>query len=134
MNVSETHRLVVEPGEDFNFRFDASPHVNPGTQLAQRSLIIHAPTSASVPGAVSVLQVRPPKNSFLLRSTHLVLGRDGREVVQMIPFNAGANHASGFNNRSIGIDLQYPGELLEKGASFQLRAISARTNTSLPAG
>ena len=122
MKINEINRLVIEEGENFSFRFDPSPHVNPNAQLSQRALIIHAPSSASVSGAVSVLKTKPPKNSFLRRSTHLIIGRDGREIVQMIPFHTGANHAPGFNNKSIGIDLQYPGELVEKGFDFQLKS------------
>ncbi len=122
MNVNSINRLVIDEGENFNFRFDPSPNINPNVQSPQRTLVIHAPSNASVNGAVGTLKQKPPKNSFLLRSTHLVLGRDGREIVQMIPFQLGANHASGFNNKSIAIDLEYPGELVEKGFSFQLKS------------
>lgn len=134
MKINEIHRLVIEEGENFTFRFEFNPNVNPNAQLPQRSLIIHAPSSASVSGAVSHLVNRPPKNSFLPRSTHLILGRDGREVVQMIPFHIGANHASGFNNRSIAIDLQYPGELGEKGFNFQLKSNFAENAYILASG
>ncbi|HEY3476761.1 MAG TPA: N-acetylmuramoyl-L-alanine amidase, partial [Anaerolineales bacterium] len=134
MKINEMHRLEIEENEDFNVRFDASPHVNPNVQLPQRTLIIHAPSCATVNGAVSHLKQRPPKNSFLPRSTHLVLGRDGKEIVQMIPFHRGANHASGFNQRSIAIDLQYPGELVEKGLAFQLKSKFAENEYILASG
>ena len=134
MKINEMHRLEIEEGEDFNFRFDASPHENPNVQLPQRTLIIHAPNSATVNGAVSHLKQRPPKNSFLPRSTHLVLGRDGKEIVQMIPFHRGANHASGFNKSSIAIDLQYPGELVEKGLAFQMKSKFAESEYILASG
>ena len=122
MKINEKNRLLIEEGENFKFRFDPSPYANPNVQSAQRTLIIHAPSSASVNGAVSHLKQKPPKNSFLLRSTHLVLGKDGKEIVQMLPFQVGANHASGFNNKSIAIDLEYAGELVEKGLPFQLKS------------
>ncbi|HUF00541.1 MAG TPA: N-acetylmuramoyl-L-alanine amidase [Anaerolineales bacterium] len=137
MKVNELNRLTMEETEGdkiFRFRFDPSPHVNPNVQLPQRTLIIHAPSSASVSGAVSHLLQKPPKNSFLPRSTHLVLGRDGREIVQMLPFHRGANHASGFNNKSIAIDLQYPGELVEKGHSFHLKSSFAENEYILASG
>src|SRR5688572_26006324 len=122
MKVNEIHHLVIEEGEDFNFRFDASPNVSPKPQLPQRILIIHAPTSASVSGAASAYKQKPTKQGFLGNSMHLILGKDGREIVQMIPFHTGAIHALGYNGRSIGIQLQYPGELLETGFPFQLKS------------
>ena len=106
----------------FRFRFDESPHKNPNAQLQKRTLVIHAPVSASAEGAFAQLKQKPPRNSFLPRSTHLILGRHGNEIIQMLPFQLGANHASGFNNRSIAIDLVYPGELVEKGLAFQLKS------------
>ena len=123
MHINAINRLAVDEGENFQISFDPSPNINPNPQLPERILIIHAPTSASLAGAVSSLKVKPDKNGPLLRSTHLVLGKDGREMVQMVPFQLGANHAlSPYNKQSIGIDLVYPGELLEKGFSFQLKS------------
>lgn len=125
MKINEINHLELEENEltqGFRFRFDESPHKNPNAQLQKRTLVIHAPTSASAEGAFAQLKAKPPKNSFLPRSTHLILGRNGREIIQMLPFQLGANHASGFNNRSIAIDLVYPGELVEKGLAFQLKS------------
>ena len=137
MKINEQNHLLIEEGEEFRVRFDGSNNTNPNVQLPQRTLVIHAPTSASVMGAVSLLKGKPPKNSFLPRSTHLVVGRedsDGREIVQMLPFQLGANHASGFNNRSIAIDLVYPGELVEKGLQFQLKSNFQETEYILASG
>jgi N-acetylmuramoyl-L-alanine amidase len=123
MIVNDLHRLMLEESDgEKTLLFQSSPHVNPNVQLQERTLILHAPNSASVSGAVSHLLVKPPKNSFLPRSTHLVLSRDGKSIVQMLPFHRGANHASGYNNQSIAIDLVYPGELVEKGLKFQLKS------------
>ena len=125
MKINEKNHLVLEENEvaqGYRFRFDESPHKNPNAQLQQRTLVIHAPISASAEGAFAQLKQKPPKNSFLPRSTHLILGATGREIIQMLPFQLGANHASGFNNRSIAIDLVYPGELVEKGLAFQLKS------------
>lgn len=123
MKINEIHRLVIEESEDFNFRFDPSPNVSPKPQSLQRTLIIHAPSSASVSGAASVFKQKPKKEGLLGSSIHLILGKDGRELVQMVPFNRGAMHAFGYNGRSIGIQLQYPGELLETGRlRFRLKS------------
>jgi N-acetylmuramoyl-L-alanine amidase len=125
MKINEQNHLELEQDEverGFRFRFDESPHKNPNAQLQKRTLVIHAPISASAEGAFAQLKQKPPKNSFLPRSTHLILGTKGNEIIQMLPFQLGANHASGFNNRSIAIDLVYPGELVEKGLGFQLKS------------
>jgi len=115
MRIDELHHLVIEEAEreHFNFRFNPSPNVSPKPQLPQRTLIIHAPARASVNDAVSEFGKKPPKEGLLGSSRHLILGKDGREIVQMVPFNTGALHAPGYNGRSIGIELQYPGELLK---------------------
>src|ERR1051325_7179870 len=123
MHINSINRLEVGEGENFQISFDPSPNINPNPQLPERILIVHAPTSASLGGAVGALKVKPDKNGPLLRSTHLILGQDGREMVQMVPFQLGANHAlSPYNKQSIGLDLVYPGELLEKGFKFQLKS------------
>jgi N-acetylmuramoyl-L-alanine amidase len=125
MKINEKNYLELEENEverGFRFRFDESPHKNPNAQLQQRTLVIHAPISASAEGAFAQLKQKPPRNSFLPRSTHLILGTKGNEIIQMLPFQLGANHASGFNNRSIAIDLVYPGELVEKGLAFQQKS------------
>ena len=123
MHINEFNRLEADPGESFKISFDASSNINPNAQLPDRTLIIHAPTNASLAGAVSTLKEQPPQNGALLRSTHLILGEDGNQMVQMVPFQLGANHASFvLNKQSIGIDLVYPGELFEKGFAFQLKS------------
>lgn len=137
MKVNEINHLKLDENEKmqgFRFRFEESPHKNPNAQLQQRTLVIHAPTSASAEGAFAQLKQKPPKNSFLPRSTHLILGANGREIIQMLPFQLGANHASGFNNRSIAIDLVYPGELVEKGLKFQLKSNFAEDKYILASG
>ncbi|HET9589560.1 MAG TPA: N-acetylmuramoyl-L-alanine amidase [Anaerolineales bacterium] len=120
MRVNNIHRLVTEEGDDFRIAYFASPNPSPKPQLPERTLIIHAPTSASVSGAASPYLQKPAKG-FLGTSMHLILGRDGKEIIQTVPFHTGAMHAFGYNGRSIGMQLQYPGELLEKGHAFQLR-------------
>ena len=112
----EDHRLSIDQGEIFNFRFDASPNATTQKQSPQRYLIIHATEGASVNGAVSTFKM---KNGL---SVHLILGKDGKEVVQMLSFDKGGKHAADYNNRSIGIELDYPGDLRESGSNYQLRS------------
>jgi N-acetylmuramoyl-L-alanine amidase len=115
MKISEIHQLVLEEDHNFDFRFDSSPNVNLKPQLPQRTLIIHAPGRQSISLAVSEYKQKPIKVGDLGKSVHLILGKDGRELVQMVPFNTGAVHAFGYNGRSIAIELEYPGELPAKG-------------------
>ena len=125
MIIDQKNHLELEENEKeqgFRYRYDESSHKNPNAQLQQRTLVIHAPTSASAEGAFAQLKQKPPRSGVLSRSTHVVLGRDDKKIIQMLPFQLGANHAPGFNNRSIAIDLVYPGELVEKGPSFQLKS------------
>ena len=116
MFIDDNNRLVKEEGEDYAITFDGVNIVAPAVQDAARMLIIHAPVSpAKVSGVVGTYKDNWKKNRFFSPTAHLVIGRDGREIVQMIPFNAGANHANReYNRKSIAIHLQYPGELAKK--------------------
>ncbi|HJR79985.1 MAG TPA: N-acetylmuramoyl-L-alanine amidase [Anaerolineales bacterium] len=116
MKISENHRLLLDLDEEFDFRFDPSPNVLQSRQSAQRYLIIHATEGASVNGAVSTFKAR---NGL---SVHLILGKDGKELVQMLSFDKGGKHASEYNNKSIGIELDYPGDLRDSGSKYQLRS------------
>jgi N-acetylmuramoyl-L-alanine amidase len=117
MKVNNIHRLVIEEGEDFKYRFEPSPNTSPKPQLPERTLVIHAPGCRTVAGAVSQYATKP-KNALEGRSRHLILGEDGREIVQMVPFHTSAMHTFGYNGRSIAIELQYPGRLVQKAFSF----------------
>ena len=58
MKINEKNHLELEENEverGFRFRFDESPHKNPNAQLQQRTLVIHAPISASAEGAFAQL-------------------------------------------------------------------------------
>lgn len=100
----ENHRLVKEAGGFPEIRFERSP--NFGGALAQRHLMIHA-TQGALIGTVSWFKQR----SGL--STHLIISDDGDEIVQMVPFNRRGVHAHEYNRDSIGIELEYPGPLLQ---------------------
>jgi N-acetylmuramoyl-L-alanine amidase len=116
MRISETHRLSLDEGEEFNFRFDPSPNAITQKQAPQRYIIIHATEGASVSGAVNTFKTR---NGL---SVHLILGKDGKELVQMLSFDKGGKHAANYNTKSIGIELDYPGDLRESGSKYQLRS------------
>lgn len=114
-----------ETGEigNLKFRFDPSPNVKPQTPGIARTLILHATEGKSVGGAVSTFKMKPVKGDGRSGlSIHLVLGKDGKEIVQMVSFDKGAVHAAEFNSKSIGIELDYPGDLRETGSDYKLRS------------
>jgi N-acetylmuramoyl-L-alanine amidase len=77
------------------------------------ALIIHFTAGASVESSVSWLC-----NPQAKASAHVVVGRDG-SITQLVPFDQVAWHAgassyggrSGYNQYSIGIEMDYPGRL-----------------------
>ena len=81
MNVGRNNRLKIERGDDLDFRFVASPNVGPGG-MNFKYLIIHATEGPNVQAAI---------NTFTSisggKSSHLILGRDGKEIVQMVDFS-----------------------------------------------
>jgi N-acetylmuramoyl-L-alanine amidase len=112
----DNNLLSIDQGEPFNFRFDASPNAHPSAQAPERYLILHATEGASVRGAVSTFKTKGGL------SIHLILGKDGKEIVQMLSLDKGGKHAADHNNKSIGIELDYPGDLRESGSKYQLRS------------
>ncbi len=111
----ENNLLSAEQGE-LNVRFEGSPNPLTSAQASERYLIIHATEGASVKGAVGTFKARGGL------SIHLILGKDGKETVQMLSFDKGGKHANEYNNKSIGIELDYPGDLRESGSKYQLRS------------
>ncbi len=105
----ENQRLIAEPGDPFDIRFIQSPNFKP--QLVRKQLIIHSTEGSSVAGAIG---------TFLngLKSVHLILGKDGKDLVQMVNFNEKAVHAHDYNNTAIGIELDYPGFLTNISGHF----------------
>ena len=85
------------------------------------TLIIHYTAGRSAESSARFLQKQKVK-----ASAHLVIGRNG-EIFQLVPFNIIAWHAgvssyggrSGFNNYSIGIELDNAGILTRTGNDFQ---------------
>jgi N-acetylmuramoyl-L-alanine amidase len=85
------------------------------------TLIIHYTAGRNAESSAKYLQKPEVK-----ASAHLVIGRNG-EIFQLVPFNKIAWHAgkssyggkSGFNNFSIGIELDNAGVLTKTGNDFQ---------------
>lgn len=112
MKITADHKLSIDAGENYIYKFNPSPNRSDKPLLPELSLIIHAPGSASVAGAES--QYLPP----FVRSKHLIIGSDGMTIIQLVPFNVGALHTQGYDGRSIAIELEYPGQLVDGAPSF----------------
>jgi len=120
----ENNQFVNEPDSGFNYRFVPSPNIHPMVQAKTgRTLIIHTTEGPSVEAAIGTfLQKSVPGNIHSGLSIHLILGRNGKDVVQMVPFDRGAIHASAYNSKSIGIEVDYPGDLRDSGEEYRLRS------------
>ena len=88
MNIDENQRLTIDEGDGFDFRFVPSPNREAGN-LKPKLLLLHASESQDVQSAI---------NNFAsargARSAHLILGPDGKELVQMLSFNMRAQQNS----------------------------------------
>ena len=116
MKINENSHLVIDEGENVNIRFIESPHASGNQQVAERILVIHAPGSKDVDQAVKFA-------TDGRRSFHLFIGKDGKEIVQTVPFNVGARHTPGKDGSSIAIELQSAGELSEStNIKFKLKS------------
>lgn len=107
MKINENSHLVIDEGEDFNIGFDPNPHVSKKLDVAERILVIHAaPFSSDTKQALRF--ARDAGNS-----THLIIGPDGKDILQTVPFNVGARHTPGKDGSSLAIELPNAGELRE---------------------
>lgn len=102
MIISEKHQFTLENNDNLNFRFEKSPNFK--ANLNHEYLMIHYTAGPSVQSVVNAF-----KSGVL--SAHLVIGRDGLEVVQMVDFDKKGVHAHTYNNNAIGIELDYTGDL-----------------------
>ena len=110
------HRLCQEDGTQYEFI--RSP--NQSGAITPEYLIMHYTAGRSARSSINWLV-----NPVAKASAHLVIGTDG-SVTQLVAFNrkawhAGASHwggRSGFNGFSIGIELDNPGILTRRGASW----------------
>lgn len=108
-----------------NIKFIKSPNTagvfKPG---AMDTVIIHFTAGSTAESAIRTLcddKVAAKKRT----SAHIVIGQQG-EITQLVPFNTVAWHAgdsqyqgrSGFNQYSIGIEIDNPGELTKSGDKY----------------
>jgi hypothetical protein len=100
MKINQLHRLEKQPGDGWDFRDVRTPNV--GRILEQpKELIVHATGRASVENAESNYKKKGKG------SVHLLLGKNGKELVQLVPFNRRAHSAFGHNKTSIIVGLDY---------------------------
>ena len=108
------HKIVGVP-------FNKSPNV--GSLFGQNlpdSIIIHYTAGASAESSINTLT-----NPSSQASAHLVVGQDGA-ITQLVPFNQVAWHAgksyyqgrSGYNQYSIGIEIDNAGRLTKSGEKY----------------
>ena len=76
MQITADHKLSMDAGEEYIYRFNPSPNRSDKPPLPELSLVIHAPGSASVTGAEG-LYLTPSG-----RSRHLIIGSDGKTILQ----------------------------------------------------
>src|SRR5512139_173652 len=119
------NKFVQEAGSGIACRYIASPSIHPMVQARTgRTLIIHTTEGPTVDAAIGTFLLKKvPSDPRSGLSIHLVVGRDGKDVVQMVPFDRGAVHASAYNSKSIGIEVDYPGDLREQGDAYRLRSL-----------
>ena len=94
-----TRLLEAEAGEAWRVRFERSP--NSKIDLQPRQLILHATGRASVGNAVEHYLKAGGE------SVHLLLGKDGQELVQLVDFNRQAQKIDRFNRTAISVALDY---------------------------
>lgn len=108
MKINENSHLVIEEGEDFNIRFEKNHNISTKPpQIAERILVIH--TQSFSKDTNQALQFARDAG----HSTHLIIGRDGKDILQSVPFNVVARHTPGKDSSSIAIELLNAGELRE---------------------
>jgi len=103
MKVSDDLRLAMEDGEAFNYRFEASPNFKPG--FTPEHIMLYATERRDVQNQVE--HFKQPRGI----SAHLIIGKDGKEIVQMGAFDLAAAHSMSFNKTALAVTLDYPGEL-----------------------
>jgi N-acetylmuramoyl-L-alanine amidase len=111
------NRLVSENTSEVIIN-DNTP--NKGGVITPKFIIIHFTAGRGAESSVSWF--KDPKAKA---SAHLVIGRDGK-IYQLVDFNKKAWHAgtsqwadqTGFNNLSIGIELDNPGRLTKVGDKY----------------
>jgi N-acetylmuramoyl-L-alanine amidase len=80
--------------------------------LKPHNLIIHCSGGPSLQNAVNVYLSNA-------NSVHLLIERNGKDIAQMVDFDHTAAHANEYDPSSLGIELIYPGYLIDKPGSFK---------------
>lgn len=100
MIINQLQRLEKQPGDGWDFRDVRTPNV--GRALEEpRELIVHATGRASVENAESNYTKKGKG------SVHLLIGKNGKQLVQLVPFNRRAHSVFGHNKTSIIVGLDY---------------------------
>jgi N-acetyl-anhydromuramyl-L-alanine amidase AmpD len=102
-------RLVTDGAQEIKFQQD--PNFRTGLKKRGRKLVIHGVKASSMQNAVD----------FYLgsaRSLHLLIEKNGQEIVQMVDLDCQAMHAPEYDQDSLGIGLIYPGQLTESRGFF----------------
>lgn len=94
-----TRQLEAEAGEAWQVRFEKSP--NSRLDLQPNELILHATGRASVGNAVQHYLKAGGE------SVHLLLGRDGQELVQLVALNRQAQKIFKYNRTAVSVALDY---------------------------
>lgn len=105
MNIID-HKIRMDEGEGTPVPVGPGTFVINQPQRTEQEIVIHAPGWRKVAGALGTMQDKP-KPGFRKRSVHIILGEDGKQFAQMLPFNKVANHTFAHNTKSLGIDLVY---------------------------
>lgn len=85
MKINQKHILEKEPGDGWEYRSERTPNV--GRTLEEPEvLIVHATGRASVENAESNYKKKGKG------SVHLLLGKNEKEMVQLVTFNRRARH------------------------------------------
>jgi N-acetylmuramoyl-L-alanine amidase len=90
------------------FTIEAPPPLLPLTSLNSgvESLIIRGTQAYSAQNAKNIFN-----NPNQTQRVHLFIGMDGKEIIQMVPFNHRAGYNWKFNNTAISLGLVNPGEI-----------------------
>lgn len=99
MKIKPDHLLEINPGEDWQLEIKLSPNTKAG--LNPQKIVIATTNYLRFEDAVRAFQTPHAK------SYHLLLGRNGRDLVQMVPFDQQARCTAGFEPDVIAIALDY---------------------------
>lgn len=111
--IIENHTIKTETTDKFQAKFIESPNFY--STLSPKKLIIHYTEGPHAQSAIDTFKKEGNP------SAHLIISRDGKEVIQMVPFNKRAKHMAFSNNNvdTIGIELDYPGCLSPKPHAYK---------------